>query len=395
MSEPYSIEMETALIGLIQALSLSRAAEVDDRFKSFEERWRNDRTHRAAETQMASPNGASTPLPQAVQKAEAKVYDSRAQAFEAVRGAIAAYLSYRDLEEEARHKRERYAAFRTEKQAEKDEGLTEHDRKFIADMRKHDAHPWHFDQLSQPAKAILADLVQWYHHDTQFDDPANPWRAIDALYANRTVKKPAERCGAPDARSIAAPPPAYRHQHVPDRYYRYGLTVELGADVAQGTLPKSATPPNPVLEADEAVGPQMTKVRRWQNIDVSGLPYEIVERPVETDADRAAVHMKLPNVLSLRELAQPTGAEKNMVDSVEDFGDLTIADMFLSSWSNRTQESLTVEERRAWAFLLAVVPNPAKAADIDWNRQFSGLLLPGSSDGSTVREVRLRTMPET
>jgi len=387
MTDRYLIEMGPALLALVQQLTLGRQAEVDARFAAFEERWRNDETHRAAQTQMASPSGASTPLPQAVQRAEARVYDARAQAFEAVNAALAAFLSFRHLEEQAAHKRDRLAAFHAEKEA----GLAEHERVFLRDLRKHDVHPWHLDQLSKPAKAVLADLIRWYHFDTRFENPDNPWAAIDELYANRTVKTAGNRCGNSDARSTAAPAPPYRHPHVPDIYYRYGREGGLRAE-ASSIAPVGASAEIPDrVESEMAAALPVAAPHRWDTIGAQELHYDIIERTPENEDERRALGMKLPEVTTLHELALPRGVERSMADSADEFGDIQLGNKLLAAWSQRTGTRLTDQEKRAWVFLLVALRNPQRASRRDAERQFDGLVIPGPSGRATVREIRRRS----
>jgi hypothetical protein len=128
----------------------------------------------------------------------------------------------------------------------------------------------------------------------------------------------------------------------------------------------------------------------WDSINLSILPYEIVEREIADDADRAALQMRLPDVDDPRALGISGGLFGTWLNNVEMFGDVRLMiSRILPEWEERSGVALTDEERRAWTFLLVIVRYPeAVVKDRPDDVSFEGLLLPGPQGSATIREVR-------
>lgn len=128
----------------------------------------------------------------------------------------------------------------------------------------------------------------------------------------------------------------------------------------------------------------------WDAINVSELGYEIVEREPTRDEEELT-HMKLPTLATIRELGAIERLPSSVLRNIEEFHDVGLMiDLLLPAWERQEGVSLTSAERRAWAFLMVVVPNPEKAAEEDTRTFFDRLILPGPYGSSTIREVRTR-----
>lgn len=214
--------------------------------------------------------------------------------------------------------------------------------------------------------------------------------SIESPISGATEEPPAGAPDAPLADPVELPSEAVESvaegslprgsDQVPDQLERAGDSDGQIATEGPENLEKSAAPS---AISEEPKG-------RWDALDLKDLPYEIFERPAVSEADIEALKMRLPEVHSLRELALTTGAEKSMVDSVEDFADFSLARKFMEAWSARVKRRMTGDETRAWIFLLVAIRNPSRAARRDTDRQFAGLVLPGPTGSSKVREIRVK-----
>ena len=227
----------------MHAMAVAVGLKVDAKFATFDARAKNEATFRAVETQTTNPSMASTPLPRAVAKAEAATYDARARAFKATSEAISAFLAYSALKNEAAHKQARLQDHWRQQGQAAAAGLYDEAKRFVGILREHGISRWHFQQVGQAQIAIIADLIRWYAKDLRLQDPASPWLAIDALYANRTLRKPDNRLGDIDQQSEAGAPPPRIDPRSPDRFYRYGPAPREPTPV---TAPTPVTTPTPV-----------------------------------------------------------------------------------------------------------------------------------------------------
>ncbi|MFN6935216.1 MAG: hypothetical protein ACK4NZ_08700 [Tsuneonella sp.] len=259
-------------VPLMHQIATAVGVKVDKRFDTFDKRLKDEAKFRAVETQTFNPAMASTPLPRAVAKAEAATYDARERAFEAIGKAIAAFLAYSTLKEEAGHKQARLRDYYREMDQAAAVGLYNEAKQFANALREHGVGRWHFRQAGRPQIAIIADLIRWYASDPRLEDPASPWPAIEALYANRTLRKPGDRLGDLEQQSEPGAPPPRGDRRSPDNFYRYGVTPAISS--------KSAAYPAPAEEEKPLVNPAPTT----SPTPVGSPPSAVSLAPVETPA---------------------------------------------------------------------------------------------------------------
>ncbi len=248
---------------LMHQIAAAVGLKVDDKFAAFDMRLKEEAKFRAVETQTFNPAMASTPLPRAVAKAEAATYDARARALKAVSEAIGAYLAYSAFKDEAAHKQARLRDYHRQLDQAAAIGLYDETKHFANALREHGVGRWHFRQLGRPQIAIVADLIRWYANDPRLEDATSPWPTIEALYANRSLRKPSDRLGEIEQQSQPGAPPLRIDRRSPDRFYRYGsaaaafLTPEASPKSVKDTTSvishAPVAPPAEVLPAEPIV----------------------------------------------------------------------------------------------------------------------------------------------
>lgn len=166
---------------------------------------------------------------------------------------------------------------------------------------------------------------------------------------------------------------------------------EGGSDVPDEEPEVMAEPvPEVVAELVQPVVPQAPP-GRWDVIDVERLGYRIEDDSPSSDEELSVLRMRLPEVDSIRDLALPQGLEKTMLENVEAYGDLGIADRLVRSWAKRENVRMTDAEVRVWVFLLVIARGFGKQPDDDALGAYDGLVLPGRKGSARIRRVRFGT----
>jgi len=157
------------------------------------------------------------------------------------------------------------------------------------------------------------------------------------------------------------------------------LDGEVLADSEEGIDDVSDVP-------DAAPVPARPK-NRWDDLDLTPLGYRIEEVTASTDADLAALRMKLPTVGSFRELALAKSPEVMMAEGIEEQRDRVILSRFFSRYCSRVHVRMSEAEQRLWGLLLVDVTKGPSDRQISANGWCHGLVLPGPEGTTKVRRI--------
>lgn len=139
------------------------------------------------------------------------------------------------------------------------------------------------------------------------------------------------------------------------------------------------------------IEPEVSAAPPWDVLDLYDSPYDVIARMPADAVEEAINRIKLPPVATPRELGVNNGKFATILRNIEEHGAFALfLGYLLPEWERRVGITLTDQERRTWAFLMVIVDQPETARREDPKNSFAGLLFPGPTGSSTIREVVLR-----
>lgn len=126
---------------------------------------------------------------------------------------------------------------------------------------------------------------------------------------------------------------------------------------------------------------------RWEDLDLEALGYVIEDATASTDADMAALQMRMPEVDRLVQLALPGSPEVFMAESVVENSDRVLLERMLTRVARRLNIRLKEPERRLWGMLLVDMHGTRNGQLLSANGWCDGLVLPGAAGTTKVRRL--------
>ena len=144
----------------------------------------------AREHQLEHPDGFSTPLNEAVRRAETKASKLRAKADALAKPYAVAALAA-DAAEAGLSRLRRANDDKLAMKAKRDvSGMHADAEEFIAKLHRHGICHWDFKQMRSVEVAIIADLIWWKVDSPRHQESASPWRRVLEIYAGRALHLP-------------------------------------------------------------------------------------------------------------------------------------------------------------------------------------------------------------
>jgi hypothetical protein len=200
----------------------------------------DEAVRKAREHQLEHPDGFSTPLNEAVRRAENKFAKLKAEADALAKpfaiAALAADAAEAGLERVRRAKQDKLD-LEGKRSAS---GMYVNAEEFIARLNQHRVCHWHLKQLRAVEIAIIADLIMWKSFDPTHRLPGSPWRSVLKCYASRSLYK-----DGPRPWSEPEPPPPKPGPKELWMKWPYYDTAEVYAKLLSGAFSAQSSPSPP------------------------------------------------------------------------------------------------------------------------------------------------------
>lgn len=187
----------------------------------------------AARTALEHPEGSTTPLTEAADRAQQTYAKMREKLMKTLPSLVALMLG----EQVARQRRDEAVVARDRhwdaERERREVGPHPETRDLFARLFDHGVTPWQLKNLRNEETAVLADLIRWKAHDPRFKDADNPWRALLQSYAGRLIVR--ARNGVTVARSKPGTP-VRGTKHTSPSYYMFNEMVDPLWDLPSGTI---------------------------------------------------------------------------------------------------------------------------------------------------------------
>jgi hypothetical protein len=203
----------------------------------------DEAVRKAREHQLEHPDGYSTPLAEAVRRAENKAAKLRTEADALAKpfavAALAADAAEASLERVRRAKQDKLDLERKRSVS----GMYANAEEFIARLHQHRVNHWHLTQMRTVEVAMIADLIMWKSFDPTHRLPGSPWRSVLKCYASRSLYK-----DGPRPWSEPEPPPPKPGAKELWKKWPYYDTAEVYAKLLGGAFTAQSSPPPPDQE---------------------------------------------------------------------------------------------------------------------------------------------------
>ena len=196
----------------------------------------------AARTQLTHPEGSTTPLNDAADRAQqafAKVRETLEAELPKVMHLLLAYEVAQQRRDEAGAARDRHWDVEMTRRSS---GLHPKVDDYFRRLFKHGVGPHNLAQHRDEDVAILGDLHRWKAEDPKYLNPDNPWRLLYNIYATRLIAVPGS--GRSAKRSVVGVPVRTK-RYAADKWYMFNEVVaQFGtALVIPSITPTIVSPP--------------------------------------------------------------------------------------------------------------------------------------------------------
>lgn len=176
---------------------------------------------KAREHALVHPHISATPLPEALERANAVLSRLERQAGPLVDKAAAALLA---VEQAAKEVKLVETAINNKRAAERSAsavGLYQEAVRVVDKLSEYGAKKWVLRQQSGRELRIFADMMRWKARDHEHDDPNSPWHKVFEAYADRQMDvevDPADRYGTSMPQHVADAMLAKRLASIPPTF---------------------------------------------------------------------------------------------------------------------------------------------------------------------------------
>ncbi|CAM3231660.1 hypothetical protein SPAN111604_11960 [Sphingomonas antarctica] len=208
------------------------------------------------ERQLASWTGSSTPISQQISNSEQHLDKLLEGAMPDLRRLLPRLFAIEIKQRRVDRLKEEYASQRAGSLTKSDGGLHVDYVTLIKMLHALGAGPSKVRQWAYEDLVIIADLARWKAADPRYEDGDNPWVAIRAVYADRTLEKvPIGK--KPYYKSTPGTPPRERPEEGAMKYWRFGKSAAPSAPVVIGSEPtiEPCGDSDPQIETEENSAP--------------------------------------------------------------------------------------------------------------------------------------------